>query len=462
MEYAIVDIETTGSYAAGNKITEIAVFIHNGKHILERYHTLINPQLPIPLHIEALTGITNEMVAEAPSFDEVAAEIFRLLQKRVFVAHNVNFDYSFLAEEFKRCGYVWRVPKLCTVRLARKIIPNQASYSLGKLCQNLGIPIRDRHRATGDAEATVKLFEFLLQKDKEHIIENTLKKTKEHRLPTHINEEDFLKLPDTTGVYLFKNKSGKIIYVGKAVNIQKRVLSHFTGINGSPRRQAFINEIHHIDFLETGTELMSLLTECKLIKQHWPEHNRALKKYEPKFSLIHYTDQRNYIRLVVSPYDKHAKAIQHFERPYEANQLLLQLMNEFEIDHKLCFFYSVSNEFKPRYKAEDYPDVQSHNNKVERALEKVREQASSFIIIDQGRHLNEKSYILFKNNTLYAFGYFDIETQVSNYEDLVKAEEKCISNYYMNALVLQYIERFPSKVIHLNKESSDNPIYKQM
>ena len=456
MEYAIVDIETTGSYASGNKITEVAIVIHNGTHILEKFQSLINPNTPIPFHIQALTGITNEMVEDAPSFRDLAPVIFNLLNKRIFVAHNVNFDYSFIVEELKYEGYTLRTPKLCTVRLSRKIIPNQSSYSLGKLCQNLGIVIHDRHRAMGDAEATVTLFEKLVREDKENLIASTLKKTREHRLPTHINEDDFLKLPESTGVYIFHNAVGKIIYIGKAVNIQKRVLSHFTGTNGTQKRQAFINDIHHIDFIETGTELMSLLTECKLIKQYWPIHNRALKKYEPKFSLIQYTDQNDYIRLIVSPYDKHALAIQHFERAYEANQMLLQLMEEFELDNKLCYFYSVTNDPKPKINHLQLTSVDEHNMKVELALNKIIEHSQSFILIDQGRNLDEKSYVLFKNNNLFAFGYFDTDIDILDFEDIVKEEDKCVSNYYMNSLVLQYIERFPSKVMKLAKNVSFN------
>ncbi|MCA5006390.1 exonuclease domain-containing protein [Sphingobacterium bovistauri] len=454
MEYAIVDIETTGSYAAGNRITEIAIIIHNGTHILEKFQSLVNPLVPIPFHIQALTGISSEMVEIAPAFKDLATDIYALLNKRIFVAHNVNFDYSFIVEELKHAGISWRAPKLCTVRLSRKIIPNQSSYSLGKLCQNLGIKIHDRHRAMGDVEATVTLFEKLIREDKENLIESTLKKTREHRLPTHINEDDFLKLPETTGVYLFQNASGKIIYVGKAVNIRKRVLSHFTGSNGTQKRQAFINDIHHIDYLETGTELMSLLTECKLIKQHWPIHNRALKKFEPKFSLIQYTDQNNYIRLVVSPYDKHANAIQHFERPYEANQMLLQLMDEFELGNKLCYFYSVTNDPKPKIDYTNLDPASTYNEKIELALHKVQQQSQSFMILDQGRNLDEKSYILFKNNNLYAFGYFDIDLGLSNYYELIKEDDKCVSNYYMNSLVLQYVERFPSKVKRLSHQNS--------
>ena len=446
MEYAIVDIETTGSYAGGNNITEIAIVIHNGKHILDKYQSLIRPARPIPFHIQALTGISDEMVEDAPLFADIADKVYELLHKRIFVAHNVNFDYSFITQELKAAGHTWKAAKLCTVRLARRIIPNLASYSLGKLCHNLGIPIHDRHRAMGDAEATVKLFERLIHTDREGIIQATLQKTKEHRLPTHIDEEDFLKLPDTAGIYIFRNKSDKIIYVGKAVNIKKRVLSHFTGTNNSQRRQSFLNEICSIDFEESGTELMALLMEYQMIKRHWPTYNSALKKYDPKFGLICYEDQKGYQRLLVSKFSKHTEAIQYFERASDANQLLLKLLEDFHLESKLCFFYSPQSEIKPKISYDNLPAIDEYNMRVQQAIEYINENRSTFMLIDQGRLVEEKSYIYYKDNNLHAFGFIDASNQTTHLEDIVSEKDRCISNYYMNSLVLQYAERFPSKV----------------
>lgn len=455
MEYAIVDIETTGSYAAGNRITEIAIIIHNGTYVLEKFQTLLNPETFIPFHIQALTGISDEMVEDAPTFKQVAKKINDLLAKRVFVAHNVNFDYSFIVNELKNAGFSWKAPKLCTVRLSRKIIPNQASYSLGKLCQNLNIPIYDRHRAMGDAEATVLLFEKLMREDSQNIITSTLKKTIEHRLPTHIDEEDFVQLPEKAGIYLFKDKQGKIIYVGKAINIKNRVLGHFSGNSGSSKRQSFIDEIRSIEFQESGTELMALLMECQMIKQYWPKHNRALKKFEPKFSLIQYEDQLGFIRLLVSPYDKHALAIQHFERPLEANQMLLDMMNKYDLDNRLCYFYSVNTDNKNKYLSLEDIEVQMHNEKVEQAIAEIIEKRSTFVIFDRGRTIDEKSYIYFKNDQLYAFGFLHADNQFDNIEDAISPKDRCTSNYYMTSLVFQYAERFPSKVIQLDSKTFD-------
>lgn len=453
MEYAIVDIETTGSYAGDNAITEVAIIIHNGEKVIKRFQTLINPGTFIPFHIQTLTGIDNDMVSNAPSFKEVAKKIHSLLHKRIFVAHNVNFDYSFINQELKKSGYDWKAPKLCTVRLARKIFPNLASYSLGKLCQNLNIPIYDRHRAMGDADATVILFEKLLQNDHNSVISNTLKSTKEHCLPTHINQEDFLRLPNTPGIYYFKNKSNKIIYIGKAINIQKRVLSHFTGNSTSQRRQAFVNDIHRIDFEESGTELMALLMECKMIKQHWPVHNQALKKFEPKFGLFEYEDQRGYKRLLVSAFNKQAKAIQYFERAMDANQLLLKLMNDFQLNNKLCSFYAVRPERKSIIDYDSLTSCEEYNIRVDTALDFVIKQRNTFLIIDQGRNLDEKSYIFFKDNQLTAFGFLHADNQYNTIYDIIAEKDRCISNYYMNTLVLQYVERFPGKV-HQNLDNN--------
>ena len=169
--FAIIDIETTGNQQKFGKITEIAIFQHNGEEITGEFSTLINPEMDIPLFITRLTGIHNEMVKNAPKFYEVAKKIIEMTAGRTFIAHNVNFDYKFIQEEYKRLGYNYYQKKMCTVQLARKLLPGHRSYSLGKLCSDLGIEINGRHRAAGDALATVKLFEILLEKN--NSIENS-------------------------------------------------------------------------------------------------------------------------------------------------------------------------------------------------------------------------------------------------------------------------------------------------
>ncbi|MES1225900.1 MAG: 3'-5' exonuclease, partial [Bacteroidota bacterium] len=195
--YAIVDIETTGGHATAHGITEIAIVLHNGKEVEGRFHTMINPQVNIPYYITSLTGITNEMVYDAPVFKQVADKIFNLLQNRIFVAHNVNFDYSFIKHQLEEAGHDLMTRKLCTVRMARKVFPGFKSYSLGNLCRELKINITNRHRAMGDTMATVQLFEMILRNDTAGVVAGMIKgRNKEQYLPPHLPAPEIEQLPN--------------------------------------------------------------------------------------------------------------------------------------------------------------------------------------------------------------------------------------------------------------------------
>src|SRR3954466_7149838 len=247
--FAIVDIETTGGYASGNSITEIAIAIHDGEQVVDYFETLINPEAPIPSYIQALTGITNAMISQAPLFEEVAPKIFGMLHDKVFVAHNVNFDYSFVKHQLGQQGFDLDCKKLCTVRLARKVLPGHPSYSLGNLCRCLQIEIEQRHRAGGDALATVRLFECIIKNDVDGEVKAMLKgKAKEQFLPPHLPVEKVAQLPPLPGVYYFHNVKGKIIYVGKAKDLKKRVISHFSNNKPGKQKQDFLREIYNISF----------------------------------------------------------------------------------------------------------------------------------------------------------------------------------------------------------------------
>ena len=168
--YCIVDIETTGGVKGPTRITEIAMFRHDGREVVDSFHTLLNPDCPIPPFIRQLTGISNQMVANAPRFGEVATDILRVSEGAIFIAHNVSFDFNFLKKELDWVGHAFLRRTLCTVRTSRKIFPGLPSYSLGKLCHSLDIPLNNRHRALGDAAATVQLFEKLMANDKHQLI----------------------------------------------------------------------------------------------------------------------------------------------------------------------------------------------------------------------------------------------------------------------------------------------------
>ena len=264
---------------------------------MERYSTLVNPGKHIPIYISALTGISNEMVQDAPPFKDVAHDIYHLLNGKIFVAHNVNFDYSFVRYHLGNAGYELQSNKLCTVRLGRRIMPGLPSYGLGKLCSHLGIANHSRHRAAGDAEATAELFSLLLQNDQLNHVQQALKQnSREQVLPPNLAKKDVDALPYTPGIYYFHDQKGKVIYVGKAKNVKKRVCSHFTGNNPGPQRQEFLKNIFSITYQLCGTELVAFVLEAVEIKRLWPKYNRSLKRFEQAYSLYYFEDQRGYLR----------------------------------------------------------------------------------------------------------------------------------------------------------------------
>ena len=454
LEYAIVDIETTGGNACGSRITEIAIIIHDASKEIERFETLVNPQQEIPIPIFALTGINNEMVSKAPIFDDIAERVFELLSGRIFVAHNVNFDYSFVYHQLEKSGFTWTARKLCTVRAARKIKPGLTSYSLGRLCKSLEIPLENQHRAGGDATATAILFSLLLQWDAEGIIQKMLKKTAEdQRLPPNLPPEDFSNLPDKPGVYYFYNEFKKVIYVGKAINIKKRVTSHFSGNNVSAQRQNFLKDIHAISFEICATELMALLLECSEIQKLWPTYNRALKKYQPKYGLYHYEARNGYLYLAIGKLNKFQSSIEQFSSLYEAINLLQSIAKQFELDNRFCHYGNTIEEYtivKPE--TESSPDQDTHNEKVADAIHFLHSNKQSFAIIDKGRTSDEKSCIWIEKGHFYGMGYITSDVQITNTSEIKEYVTLYKSNHYIMQLIYSYIEKYPGKIFYSKKK----------
>ncbi|WP_394776739.1 exonuclease domain-containing protein [Flavobacterium sp.] len=446
-EYAIVDIETTGGNASGSRITEIAIIIHDGENVIDRYETLVNPEKEIPISIFALTGINNEMVRDAPIFDDISEKVLEMLTDRIFVAHNVNFDYSFVRHQLEQAGFKWTARKLCTVRAARKIKPGLASYSLGKLCNSLDISLENRHRAGGDADATAILFSLLLEWDDEGHIAKMIKNTsQDQRLPPNLPPEDFNNLPEKPGVYYFYNEVKKVIYVGKAINLKKRVASHFSGHKINPQRQHFLRDIYSISFEVCANELMALLLECTEIKTLWPTYNRALKRFEPKFGLYQYEARSGYKYLAVGKLSKFQSSIEHFNSIHEGINALQGLAKEFELDHRFCKYCISMDENSPNNDVSDLPEVVIHNEKIENAIDFLLSNRPSFAIIDKGRSAEERSCIWVENGHFYGMGYIgrDITiTEPSEIKDYVTAYR---GNQYMLHLIIAYAEKYPRKV----------------
>lgn len=444
MSFAIIDIETTGGFAGANGITEIAIILFDGKTIEGQYETLINPGIPIPHFITTLTGISNEMVYSAPKFEDVAANIFNLLQGRIFVAHNVNFDYSFVKHHLQLHGFELNSKKLCTVRLSRKVFPGYARYGLGSICRQMGIEMTNRHRAMGDAAATVKLFYKILEADTEGHMQVMLKgKNKEQYLPPHIPVEQVEKLPYFPGVYYFHNQKGKIIYVGKARNLQQRVKSHFSNNDKTRRKQDFLRDVCSVSHQVCGSELMALILECAEIRRLWPAHNRSLKRFEHTYGLYSFEDQNGYIRLGIEKKRKHLQPIYTFNLLQQGYLLLRKLVKEFTLDEGLCF---VDKQKQPTRE-----DPDSYNRRVRQAIETLNEQLPTFALMGNGKSDKEQSCLLIEQGRFYGMGYVPQQYTVSDINELKTNLTQYPDNDYVRGLVYQHAEKNPHLKLAFSK-----------
>lgn len=451
--YAIVDIETTGGHASANGITDIAIVVYDGTTIVKRFHSLVNPGVPIPYFIQSLTGISNEMVREAPAFQEIAKEVHDILSANIFVAHNVNFDYSFLKYHLSSAGYDLQCKKLCTVRLGRKIFPGLPSYSLGKLCHSLQIPATNRHRAAGDAEATAILFSMLLNNDSDgHIGSFLNRRSSEQQLPPNLNREDVEKLPKSPGVYYFHDSKGKVIYVGKAVNLKKRVLSHFTGNKFGRQRQEFLRNIFSVSHRVCGTELMALILEAAEIKRLWPANNKAMKRFEATFGLYAYEDQLGYTRLVLDKKGRGSAPLYSFNSISEGYSLLQKLIRQFELCPHLCFVsrkgvcMEEHTEQICKGACRGAECASNYNLRVNEALLEMKASLPSFLLVDSGRTGDELSVIRMNAGRLDGMGYVSGDLELSDTASIAPFLELYPSNDYIRNIIMDYASKHPERV----------------
>jgi len=411
-KYCIIDVETTGTSAHDGRITEVAVYCHDGEKITDEFTTLVNPEQRIPYRITQLTGITDRMVANAPRFCEVARRIVEMTTGATFVAHNAAFDYSFIRSEFARLGYDFQRERLCTVRLSRKLIPGKPSYSLGNLCQSLGLEINNRHRAAGDALATVKLFELLLSIEK-HPGDLILK-----GISTGFDAEKLKSLPQETGVYYLHNSRGDVIYVGKSLNIRDRVVQHLTNIS-TRKALEMSQQINDITWELTGSELVALLLESYEIKRLLPVYNRAQRRNTFSFGLFDKIDSNGYINLEIKRIKEGDQPLTSYASKTSAQNQLFVIAENHHLCQKLsglykskgaCFHYGL----KQCYGAcigEEPPD--DYNKRVEEALRPFQFNDDSFLIIDRGRVPTERSAVLVMRGCYKGFGFFDSNEQIT-------------------------------------------------
>ena len=451
--YAILDIETTGGQFNEEGITEIAIYKFDGHEVVDQFISLVNPEKPIQPFVVKLTGINNAMLRSAPKFHEVAKRIVEITQDCILVAHNTSFDYRILRTEFNRLGYDFVKPTLCTVELSQKLIPGQASYSLGKLVRSLGIPVTDRHRASGDAMATVKLFKMLLAKDTEKeiligLIKAEIKKGLSPKLLDIVES-----MPTRTGIYYIHNEKGDLIYIGKSRNIKKRINQHFTGTSGKSKKLQ--HDVFAVTYEETGSELIALLKESEEIKINKPIYNRAQRKSIFQYALYVEKDENGYLALKVQKADGRKKEITSFTTLQEGKNFLFKINAEHQLCQKINGLYETKNGcFQLKIKecngaciGKEPPEI--YNERVTEFINKMKFENNNMVIIDRGRTVDERSAVLIENGIYKGYCFYDLNYQINNIEILTNIIIPMQNNRDTRTIIQGYLRRH--KVIRIVK-----------
>jgi DNA polymerase-3 subunit epsilon len=434
--FAIIDVETTGINPKTDRLTEIAIVVFDGEKIVKEFSSLINPEQKISYRITQITGINNQMVASAPKFYEIAKEIVELTENCTFVGHNVAFDYRFIRAEFENFGYNYERKTLDTIKLARKFIPGLRSYSLGNLCADIGIEIKNRHRALGDALATAELFKRIYQ------FEPNLESVSLAGLHSNLKKEKIDTLPQKTGVYYFYNDLGELIYVGKSTNIHSRIISH---LNNTTTKKALEmkNRIADVDYELCGSELVALLLESDEIKKNLPLYNRAQRRSLHSWGLYTYQDSNAYLCLAIEKASSSDKSpLSLYSSKTQGQEHLAELTQNYQLCQKLnglysssgaCFHYGIH---QCKGACIGLEPAISYNERVLGLIDYFSYPEKNLLLIDAGRHAEEKSIVLIENGHYKGFGFVDLAVLNDDLETI-----KSGINHYMNTKDTQSIIR---------------------
>ncbi|NHM06959.1 GIY-YIG nuclease family protein [Flavobacterium sp. CYK-4] len=420
--YAILDIETTGGQYNEEGITEIAIYQFDGHEVVDQFISLVNPEIPIQPFVVKLTGINNAMLRSAPKFYEIAKRIIEITDGCIIVAHNASFDFRILRTEFRRLGYDFERQTLCTVELAKILLPEQTSHSLGKLVRALGIPMADRHRASGDAMATVKLFKILLEKDvTKTIVKSMIQTESVKKLAPRLN--DIVEsLPSRTGVYYIHREDGTIIYIGKSKNIKKRINQHFTGTTNKCKKIQL--EVFTVTYEETGSELIALLKESHEIKANQPIYNRSQRRSIFQWALYDELDSNGYINLKLQKADGRRREITSFTSLQEGKNTLFRISAQYQLCQKLngiydtqqhCFQYTIK-ECDGACIGKIAPEI--YNQRVQEFIDTYLFENKTLVLIDRGRNISERSAVLIENGIYKGYAFYDLNYQIRNIDIL--------------------------------------------
>jgi DNA polymerase-3 subunit epsilon len=416
LKYAIIDIETTGGSASNDRITEIAVIVHDGERVVEEFDTLIHPERSIPRYITEITGISDEMVADAPKFYEVAREIVQLTEGCIFVAHNVNFDYGFIREEFKRLGYQFVREKICTVRFSRLLIPGLPTYSLDPLCRWLGIPNRARHRAKGDADATVLLFEELIRRQPS--LGKPLNPARDPfpAVAPNISRESLSRLPEDPGLYFFHDANGTVLHLNSSRNIRQDALKELQGLSKAGS-QSYIRaeDIAEVTCEVTGNELVAMLRlHGERARLGMPLSNPRARE-ATRFAAFTYQDQRGYLRFYIGKVQKNKPGHGEFLTEADARSALAARIRQ----HRLCPQLGGMEQGSGPCSSHGNGGTgcpgaccgleapSDYNARLEKAVQDLGFPHCSFFLLEAGRNREEIAIVGYENGNVLGFAFLD-------------------------------------------------------
>ena len=390
-EYIFIDTETTGCRPTIDRVIDIGFYHVIDDEIVHVWQQLINPEMPIPVNIQRLTGIDNDMVADAPLFADIATDLASMIKGKIFVAHNARFDYAFIRNELKRVGISFQAKTLCTVKLSRKLFPHEPRHNLDAIAARYNLNVTARHRALADADLLVQFFKKLPGLVAPDLLQQTLNKSlKEQTLPDGIAKEVIDELPETAGVYRFYGENGSLLYIGKSTCIRDRVLSHFSSDHLSNKEMQLSRQVKSIDHIKTAGELGALLIEARLVKQDKPIFNRQLRKHQALFTWELSTTPNNYHQLKIISCDD--VTIHNLNSIYglfrlkrSAEQSLRELVNEYSLCPKLlslekangaCFNYQIN---KCKGACTSKEPIEMYNLRLEMAISGMRYQTWPYL-----------------------------------------------------------------------------------
>ncbi len=418
-----------------DKIIDLAVYIFDGEKVIDEFITLVHPERFIPGNITSLTGITNDMVAQAPPFYLVAKRFLEITKDCTFVAHNVSFDYKFIKAEFESLGFPYHSETLCTLKLARKLIKGLPSYKLGVLCKHFSIKLDNAHRAFADAYATTQLLNRLLKvKQKE--------KSKEMSI-----EDMALALPERCGVYYFMDKNDTPIYIGKSIHIRSRVLEHLQNKSAS-KDQQIRARTKKITYTETGSELIALLHESHEIKKYQPKYNRSQKTEKLPWGIYKYHNEQGYTCFAVKKCaDETASPLLTFKNKRNADNFLIRKTEELKLCQTLnglhhpngasCFLHQLNLCYGACQQQEE---VEVYNRRTGSFIESLHFHEPDFAIVDKGRKPQEKSIVLIANGLYVGWSFVDEQELSSSKLNLHQLVNKYEDHDDIRKIVKRFVE----------------------